>query len=455
MSFGMNWLKEFWAGLRASFWFLPALIVVGAALLAIGMIELDTHVAREMLIKHPRLFGAGADGSRTMLSAVAGSMITVAGVIFSITIVALSQASSQYSPRVLRNFMRDRANQVVLGVFVGIFTYCLIVLRTISGGDEGKFIPSVSVLLGVVLALVGVGFLIFFIHHISSSIQAANVVTVVMNETIKTIDDLFPDELGIGADEASDAELPERAVELEWRPLPARKAGYIQSVVTDALLETAKQHDIVIRMEHGVGEYVIAEAPLVSVASDAGDEVASEIEDAYILSNYRNITQDVAFGIQQLVDVAIKALSPGINDTTTAVLCIERLSSVLARLASRRMESPYRLDEDGNLRVIAPVPTFKDMVDLAFNQIRRSADGNVVIIERLLRALRVIASQTKSPERLDVLSQHLQFISDSASRTIESEEDRSQLARKIERTREYLQASNTEQSAVSATQASG
>lgn len=451
----MNWLKEFWAGLRASFWFLPTVIVIGAALLAIAMIEIDSHVAREMLIKHPRLFGAGADGSRTMLSAVAGSMITVAGVIFSITIVALSQASSQYSPRVLRNFMRDRANQVVLGVFVGIFTYCLIVLRTISGGDEGKFIPSVSVLLGVVLALVGVGFLIFFIHHISSSIQAANVVTVVMTETLKTIDNLFPDELGIGVDEASDAESPENLEEIEWRPMPARKAGYIQSVVTDALLDTAKKRDIVIRMEYGVGEYVIEEAPLVSISRDADDEVAREIEDAYILSNYRNITQDVAFGIQQLVDVAIKALSPGINDTTTAVLCIERLSSVLARLASRRMESPYRLDEERNLRVVAPVPTFKDMVDLAFNQIRRSADGNVVIIERLLRAIRAIASQTASGERRNVLVQHLRYISESASRTIDSEDDREHLTRQIEETRSYVRAAKGERDEESISQAIG
>lgn len=189
-------LKSLLGELRSSLWFVPTLMVVGAGALAVGLIEVDARLNRELLTNFPRLFGAGAEGSRGMLSSIAGSMITVAGVTFSITIVALSLASSQYTPRILRNFMRDRANQTVLGVFVGIFTYCLIVLRTIRGGDENLFVPSLSVVVGVILAVVGIGFLIFFIHHIAASIQASNIIASVAEETIKTIDKLFPQELG-------------------------------------------------------------------------------------------------------------------------------------------------------------------------------------------------------------------------------------------------------------------
>lgn len=165
-----------WNGLRASLWFLPGLIVVCSVVLAVALVEIDGRVRPEFLAEYSRLFGAGAEGSRGMLGAIAGSMITVAGVTFSITIVALSLASSQYTPRILRNFMSDRANQSVLGVFVGVFTYCIVVMRTVRGGDEGVFVPSLAVTFAVFLAIVGIGFLIFFIHHTAESIQASSVI---------------------------------------------------------------------------------------------------------------------------------------------------------------------------------------------------------------------------------------------------------------------------------------
>ena len=169
-------LKTLLIELRSSLWFLPTLIVLGSGVLAVAFIKLDSRLSFKLLTNFPRLFGAGAEGSRGMLSSIAGSMITVASVTFSITIVALSQASSQYSSRILRNFMRDRGNQAVLGVFLGVFTYCLFVLRAIRGGDEGQFIPSLSVFGALVLALVAIGFLIFFIHHVASLLQASNVI---------------------------------------------------------------------------------------------------------------------------------------------------------------------------------------------------------------------------------------------------------------------------------------
>ena len=176
-------LQHWWEERRSSFWFVPAVIVVGAVGLAAGLITLDVTVELHVAKRWPLIFGSGASGARGLPSSVAGSMITVAGVVFSITMVALALTSSQYTSRVLRNFMRDRMNQVVLGVFVGIFAYCLVVLRTIRGGDEGAFVPSLAVLGGLVLAFVGIGYLIFFIHHISMSIQASRIIAAAAEET--------------------------------------------------------------------------------------------------------------------------------------------------------------------------------------------------------------------------------------------------------------------------------
>jgi uncharacterized membrane protein len=240
----------------------PAVIVCAAVTLALALIETDRMLAPNVRDSWPRLFGTGAAGSRGMLSTIAGSMITVAGVIFSITIVSLSLASGQYSSRVLRNFMRDRMNQTVLGVFVGIFAYCLVVLRTIRGGDEGVFVPALSVLVAVALAFVGIAFLIFFVDHIGSSIQASQIVATVAKDTLETVDHLFPENRGEPAVE------PERAASLTQRQfrgaIPARRTGYVQRVDVVALMAFARARQTTVRMERRVGEFVIEDTPLAS-----------------------------------------------------------------------------------------------------------------------------------------------------------------------------------------------
>jgi len=239
--------QHWWQETRTSFWFVPTVIVLGAVGLATGLISLDANVELHVDKRWPLLFGAGAAGARGLLTAVASSMITVAGVVFSITIVALSLTSSQYTSRVLRNFMRDRMNQIVLGVFVGVFAYCLVVLRTIRGGDEVAFVPLLAVLGGLALAFVGIAFLIFFIHHISISIQASSIIAAAAEETIAAVDHLFPHELGDNAN-ANDDEVDSPAASPEtqtWTAIGARKTGYIESIDGDALLALARKHGTV------------------------------------------------------------------------------------------------------------------------------------------------------------------------------------------------------------------
>jgi uncharacterized membrane protein len=418
-------LRQWWLDMRSSFWFVPAVIVLSAVGLATALIAIDTMLDLPVVKQWPLLFGAGADGSRGLLTAVASSMITVAGVVFSITIVALSLTSSQYTSRVLRNFMRDHNNQVVLGVFVGIFAYCLVVLRVIRGGDEGAFVPSLAVLGGLILAFVGIGFLIFFIHHISMSIQASSIIASAAKETLSAVDHLFPEGLGDDLSEDAENQLMKRQLNGAWTAAPSRKTGYIESVDGELLLSFARERKVVLRMDRGIGEFIVEGTPLISVAGLAAlDEDSMEkLSAAYVIGRHRTVEQDAGFGIRQIVDIALKALSPGVNDTTTAVMCVDYLEAILVRLAGRRIASAHRKDE-GELRMIARGPSFESLLGEALNQIRQNAAGNVAILTRLLQALETIARQTTSARRRRALCQQADLIAALAESTILPAHDR-------------------------------
>ncbi|MEO8380655.1 MAG: DUF2254 domain-containing protein [Acidobacteriota bacterium] len=414
----MTGLRHWWQETRSSFWFVPGLIVAAAAGLAAALIGIDVSIDPLDARRWPLLLGAGAAGARGLLTAVATSMVTVAGVVFSVTLVALSLASSQYTSRVLRNFMSDRVNQTVLGVFLGIFVYCLVVLRTLRGGDEGAFVPSLAVLGGLALAFVGIGFLIYFIHHISLSIQASNLIARVANETLETIDRQFPDELGPDDDEAGGstdaAALPPEA----WRSIPALASGYIESVDWHGLRDLVHDRHAIVRMERSVGDFVIEGAALVSVAGTSwSDSLTSRVNRIYAIGPQRTVQQDAGFGIRQLVDIAMRALSPGINDSTTAVMCVDYLSAILARMTSRRI-SPAAAPGQGAVSVVAVGPSFETFLDLAFDQIRQNAEGNPAILVRLLEALETISGRIGNDRRRPAMRRHADLITVVAARSI-------------------------------------
>ncbi len=431
--------RHHWVRLRDSFWFLPALILAGGIALATLLIWFDSSGPRPWMARWPRVFGAGAEGARGMLSTIAGSMMTVVGVTFSMTLVTLALASSQYSSRVLRNFIRDRVTQSVLGAYAAIFVYCIIVLRTIRSADEGGFVPGMAVLVAVIGAVGGAGLLIYFIHHVAASIQASNIVGSVAEETTAAIDRLFPKRLGDdreGFDE--DQPLPPFPTR-EWQPILADATGYIQSVDNEALLRLAWGCDTIVRMDRGIGDFVVRDTPIASlafvVAPDA--KAVSALRQSYVISRNRSIDQDAGFGLRQIVDMALRALSPGINDTTTAVMCVDHLTAILAHMASRPMPSPRRYAR-GELRVIAIAPTFASAVDDAFDQIRESADGNVAIILRMLGGLQTIAGVTENMNRRRVLADHVRRLVELAARTIEAPHDKARVEARVAEVREAI-----------------
>lgn len=440
----MNRFRQLWSNLRSSFWFMPAMIVVVSIGFAVALIEADIVVSNRWLARWPRLFGAGAEGARGMMSTIAGSMMTVVGVTFSMVLMVLAMASSQYTSRILRNFIRSRITQVVLGIFAGIFTYCLIVLRTIRSGDEGSFVPNLAVSFGFVLALGGVGALIFFIHHIASSIQASSIIASIAEETITAIDRLFPDNLGQGADDDGDEQPPRPPSERKWRAVMASKSGYIQGVNSEALVRLARDRKTIVWMEHGIGEFVVQNTTLVSLALEEppDQETIDDLRAKFSINRHRTVDQDAAFGIRQIVDIAMKALSPGINDTTTAIMCVDYLTAILARIMLRRIPSSRRYEE-GELRVIAKGPNFESLLAESFDQIRHNAKGNIAIMSRMLGAFQTLASLTASPHRRHAIGEQVQWIAELAERSVESAHDRARIDTRLARVRETLEAEST------------
>jgi uncharacterized membrane protein len=420
-------IRKLWIQVRSSLWFVPLLLVLAGLGLGLGLVQVDIAYGSDWKIddEHP-ILGAGSEGSRAMLAAIAGSVITVAGVAFSVTIVTLSLASTQYSPRILRHFMSDRWNQFVLGTFVGIFVYCLVVMRTIrtGSGDGYSFVPLIAVFGGVVLALVSIACLILFIHHTASSIQASTILAEINRSTCNAITRAFPDEMTDG--EA----LVEPEAEIDngsWQPVESPSSGYVQTIDHEVLLRFACDRGIVLRAEREIGDFVMRGAPLLSVNGELKEADATTLCRSVAIGDFRDIGYDPGFGIRQMVDMALNALSPSVNDTSTAVSCLDYLSSVLSLLASRRPVSRFRTDEHGAVRLIAPAPDFDDLVAKAMDEIRLSTEGNVTILLQLLCALGRVGDAATVAERKRPLIKHAALVLEVADRTVPQRYDRERI----------------------------
>jgi uncharacterized membrane protein len=436
----MNKLTQFWDNLRSGFWFLPFLIVLSSIVYAVVLIQIDYAGGNRWLAQWPRVFGVGAEGARDMLSTLASSMMSIMGITFSMTLLALALASSQYTSRILRNFMRSRVTQVTLGTFAGIFVYCLIVMHTIRTGDA-PFMPSLAVFFAFILAFGGIAVLIFFIHHIASSIQASTIIASVAHETNVSIDKLLPEKQDHEPDE-DEGQNPiiDSLDERTWYPVPSVVSGYIESVNNDALLHLAEDIRTIVRTEHGIGAFVVQDTALVSLALTypPDQSTVDALNAAYSIGRHRSVEQDPAFGIRQIVDMAIKALSPGVNDTSTAVMCVDYLTSIMSRLAGRKFPLSHRYEGEA-LRVVAIVPSFEGLLAEAFDQIRGSAETNVAMLARMLSAFNTIGSMTISPSHIRALNEQLRYIEEVLARCIEASHDRARLEKRLSEVREALQ----------------
>ncbi len=397
--------------LKGSFWFIPVLMICGAMIMSFNMVVLDRELQVGTLRFYGFMFAVSPDGARSVLSTIAGSMMTVAGVTFSITIVVLNLASSQFGPRLLRNFMKDRGTQFVLGTFVASFIYCLLVLRSVNTVGQNTFVPSFSVSFAVILAFLNVGVLIYFIHHIAVSIQADEVIAAVSRELHRSIRTIFPEKLGEAPGDIIDpiAELQKENVShFNMQSLAAGDDGYIQVINIETLVAIAKENDLLIGNALRAGQFVVTGSTLAIISSekDFPEDLSDKIIGAYIIGDRRTPKQDPEYSIHQLVEVAVRALSPGVNDPYTAIDCIDQLGSALCLLAGRKIPGENRFDDNGQLRLIIKPFTFVGMLNASFDQIRQYGRQSVAVTVRLIETLTVIAGQTRRPtQRKSILRQ--------------------------------------------------
>ncbi len=419
--------KNWWDTLRSTLWFVPTLMTASSMVLAAGVVALDraaSGVHRGWFF----LYSGGPEGARSVLSTTAGSMITVAGIAFSATMVALSFASAELGPRLLRNFMRDRGNQVVLGTFISTFVYCLLVLRTVSESPE-PFVPHFGVTVGLVLALASLIVLIYFIHHVARTLQADYVIAVVAHELDHAIEFLYPGGMG---EDAPDDRIPElKRREAALRSENAAKvcpavSGYVHALDVDLMMKLATEHDLLVRVLSRPGRYVHDGTPVAEIwpADALDDRLQKKMLSAFIIGRTRTSQQDVEFAINQLVEVAVRALSPGINDPFTAITCVDRLTTALLHLMRRDFPPRFRIDAEGELRVIADRPDFAGITDAAFHQIRQSGANMPAVMIRMLESLSLLLEHAKSDHHRRALERHVALVRRAGMRESDERADR-------------------------------
>lgn len=432
-------LSKLWNSLRFSYWFLPSLMAtggIGLAFIALAIDKADV-IQTEAL---SWLYQGGPDGARALLSAVAGSMVTVAATSFSITIVALQLAAANFGPRLLRNFMRDRGNQIVLGTFISTFLYCLLVLRRVYGEDYDVFVPHISITIGIILSFASISMLIYFIHHASTIIQASQVIAGVVTDLDNAIERLFPEKIGQHRCKTRRVgEIPQD-FKAQTCLIKSTGTGYLQKVDDSSLLKLACKHNLLFQLEIRPGQFVAKGNVIVLVypGRRVNQDLKDEINKVFLLGQERTEQQDIEFPLDQLVEIAVRALSPGINDPFTAVRCIDRLGAGLTYLAEREFPSRYRYDENGELRVIAEPVTFERLVNGAFNQIRHYGKSDVVVMVHLLDTIAQIALRTHRAQDRLVLQEQADTILHSSYEGLPEKYDQNTVEEHYNRTVRYL-----------------
>lgn len=362
--------------ISGSYWFIPSLMVISAIIFAQVTIYIDRHVGTDWLQDMWFVALNQPDGARAILATVAGSMITVAGVTFSLTTLAVSHASTQFGPRLLANFMHDRGNQITLGTFVSTFIYCLMVLRVVRGEDVvaedglsvGVFVPQLSLLIALFLTLGSIAVLIYFIHHVPDSIHISSLLKRLATDMQDKLDDLYPENIGDSPAAKDPNDNFEFTPSMEVR---SQASGYLQGIDDIDLLELAKERNLVVQLHRRPGDFIRPNELIAQVGNcDSWEKKdADRVREAITIGFARTPTQDVFYIINELVEVAVRALSPGVNDPFTAMQCIDWLSAGMIQLAERRLPARHRPDKDGTVRIITTEVNYNLFVDAAFWQL--------------------------------------------------------------------------------------
>ncbi len=431
----MEKLLFIWNELKSTFWFVPIFIVLLGMGLAFLTISIDNQVDLDVGEPFEFFFPASADSARTLLSTVAGAMITVAGTVFSMTLVALTLASSQYGARLLRNFMHVRLNQVVLGTYVALFAYCLIVLNVVRDIDDIVFIPRISVLVAIIASLLNIILLVIFIHGMATSIQADKIISDITSKLEKQMKSLYPESMGTEREKGDkcadvDAIMNHYA---ECTNVVAEGDGYLQYIDNDFFERYADENDSLLIMDCVPGDYIVKGMDVIKIYSHQTIEldVLKKFHSGIILGKIRTPQQDIEFSIHQIVEVADKALSPGINDPFTAIACIDNITSILCQLSRVNFPSKFRFNENDRLIVVAKPLSFEGMVDASFHSIRQYSAGSPLVAIRVMESLVTIYEYANKTMDKIVLERHMKMMLRLADRSFPEKNDIDDMRKRV------------------------
>lgn len=369
--------------LRSSLFFVPMLAVIGAAILALAMLAVDRHVDTT-LADLPLGFTSTVESARTLLGVIAGATISFAGIAFSVSLLIIQLASSQYSPRVVHTLFRDPFNKRVMALVVGTFTYCVVVLRSVrsaldSGGDP--VIPNISVAVAVVFGIATILAIVAFINHSAHAMDVSEILERIRRETTEQIRTEWT---ATDPTTPNGDTIPPRPAEPNT-VIRATHSGWVQQIDTDALLAGLPDGHTA-HVDTYAGRYAIEHSRLITITPPVDDERCERLQAAFVIGETRTMQQDVSYGLRQLVDVTVKALSPGINDPTTAQDAIFHTAAVLAELL-RHDPPPAVSVDDGRRVVMAEQPTHDELVRIAYDEPRRAAAMHPTVCLYLLASL--------------------------------------------------------------------
>ena len=356
--------------------------------------------------------------AQVILAGIAGSIMTVVSIVFAILLMTLTLASTQFSPRILVSFVRDRTTQWTLGIFLGTFSYCLAALPAARSAPQ-PFAPIVTVAGAMVLALVCVAWLLFFINHISQAISVTHIVDRIASETVEMIDSFMPHRRTAWTQRHH----PEASRNVPESPLTIGRSGYISFVDIGALMAYAIERRVRIRLTRRVGQFVPEGFPLFMVSQGEGPKKADveSLRAAVDVGPARTLQQDVEFGILQIVDIALRAISPAVNDPSTAINCIDQISRVVITWTGRDPPDTFVASPPHIVRVVIPWIATTELLDTAFDQIRHYATSDMAVMMRLLRAFGDIALVADTSLHEDLLSRGRHVVA-GASRNLPAEE---------------------------------
>jgi uncharacterized membrane protein len=433
----MKKIMFYYHKIMATFWFVPVLIIILSIFIAIGLMTLDqvTTFSQDGLGKF--FFVTNADSARSILSTISGAMIGVAGTVFSVTLVALTLASSQFGPRLIKNFMFVRLNQVVLGSYVATYLYCLFVLSAVRESDAYTFMPVLSILFAIIAALINIILLILFIHTIATSIQADNVISDISEVIYKQAKSLYPMKMGEPLKDERLGTVEHIVSNYGIKVgVNASKSGYLQYVDGESLLSKVRSDDALLILHVRPGDHLVEGIVIATLYTNTklDDEKIKGIGEQFVIGKTKVGDQDLEYSIHQMVEIASRALSPGVNDPYTAITCIDNLTSTLCLLSTIDFPSKFRMDEEQQLRIVANTTDFEGYVNASFNQIRQFSAGSSAVIIRLMDSLLTLYDFVEDKAYKKIVATHAKKVLNVGSQSMKEELDFNDLqkrARKI------------------------